>query len=41
VLPELAGASGTPYLVMNTAGRAYAYGIFKIRTNLFNVDGLH
>ena len=39
-MPDLAGASGSPDLVMNTTGDAYAYTVSKMMTDLFIVDGL-
>jgi Tol biopolymer transport system component len=39
-MPDRAGASGLPDLVMNTTGDAYAYNVSKMMTDLFIVDGL-
>ncbi|MEA2164967.1 MAG: eukaryotic-like serine/threonine-protein kinase [Thermoanaerobaculia bacterium] len=39
-MPDLAGASNAPDLVMNQAGDAYAYSVFRMMTDLFIVDGL-
>jgi hypothetical protein len=39
-IPDLAGASNAPELVMNASGDAYAYSVFKMMTDLFVVDGL-
>ncbi len=40
VLPDLAGASDSPDLVMNTTGDAYAYSVARMMTDLYIVDGL-
>ncbi len=39
-IPDLAGASNAPELVMSASGDAYAYSVFKMMTDLFIVDGL-
>ena len=39
-MPDLAGASNAPDLVMNKAGDAYAYSVFRMMTDLFIVEGL-
>jgi len=39
-LPDLAGANGSPDLVMNTTGDAYAYSFARMMTDLYIVDGL-
>jgi Tol biopolymer transport system component len=40
-LPDLAGATGPPDLVINPTGDAYAFSVFRMMTDLYLVDGLH